>query len=166
MPGVDPYYLTYKSEQVGYHPQVVLAGRRINDSMSQWIAEKLILHLAKLRKQIVGIEVLVLGFTFKENCPDFRNTKVLELVRNLENYGMKVDVVDPYANKNEVLRLHHIILSPEVKKDKKYDAVILAVAHQKFKDLNVCDWLKMLAGSGPFLDLKGIIPRELNPVRI
>ena len=102
--GVDPYYLTYKAEQVGYHPQVVLAGRRINDYMPQWIAEQLVLSLVKNGNNIKASKLLIMGLTFKENCPDFRNSKVFNLIEYLNNYGFIIDVVDPFINEHIELK--------------------------------------------------------------
>ena len=106
--GVDPYYLTHKAEQLGYHPQVVLAGRRINDGMGFWLAEKLVLNLAKRRIELVNARVLILGLSFKENCPDLRNTKVVDLVAGLQRFGMHVDVVDPWINKLDAQSMYNI----------------------------------------------------------
>ena len=164
--GVDPYYLTHKSEELGYHPQVVLAGRRINDGMGSWLAEQVVLGLAHRRLAVVGTRVLVLGLTFKENCPDLRNTKVLDLIQGLERYGMDVEVVDPWVDSAEAQHICGLKVSPAVPADTQYGAVVAAVAHQQFAAIKSEQWRQMVAANGVLLDLKGIIPRELEPLRM
>ena len=138
--GVDPYYLTHKAQQVGYEPQVVLAGRRINDSMGRWVAEKLVLELASKRKPVVGTSVLVLGLSFKEDCPDLRNTKVVDLIRGLECYGMDVDLVDPCVDPDEAYKEYGINVLAEVPSNRCYLAVAVAVAHRQFTRLSINQW--------------------------
>ncbi|MDP4536354.1 Vi polysaccharide biosynthesis UDP-N-acetylglucosamine C-6 dehydrogenase TviB [Alkalimonas collagenimarina] len=131
--GVDPYYLTHKAQSIGYHPEVILAGRRINDGMPKFVVSSLVKTMLKKRIQVQGARVLVLGLTFKENCPDIRNTKVIDVVRELEDYGMLPDVFDPWVAADEAKREYGIELCSELQPT-TYDAVILAVAHQIFKD--------------------------------
>jgi len=164
--GVDPYYLTHKAEELGYHPQVVLAGRRINDGMGRWLAEQLVLGLAKRRLPVVGTRVLVLGLTFKENCPDLRNTKVVDLIEGLQRYGMEVDVVDPWVDPEEAQLEYGLHVSAAFPADETYGAVVAAVAHQQFVQLAAEQWRQLLIHNGVTLDLKGIVPRELEPIRI
>lgn len=164
--GVDPYYLTHKAEELGYHPQVVLAGRRINDGMGRWLSEQLLLGLAQRRLSVVGARVLVLGLTFKENCPDLRNTKVVDLIKGLERYGMDVDVVDPWVDPAEAQREYGLTVSSSIPFAGEYVAVVAAVAHQEFVAINSEQWRQLSISSGVLLDLKGIIPRELAPLRI
>ncbi|MBM5802329.1 MAG: nucleotide sugar dehydrogenase, partial [Cyanobacteria bacterium K_DeepCast_35m_m2_023] len=164
--GVDPYYLTHKAEELGYYPQVVLAGRRINDGMGRWLAEQLLLGLAQRRLSVVGARVLVLGLTFKENCPDLRNTKVVDLIKGLERYGMDVDVVDPWVDPAEAQREYDLTVSSYIPLAGEYVAVVAAVAHQEFVAINSEQWRQLSIPSGVLLDLKGIIPRELEPLRI
>jgi len=164
--GVDPYYLTYKAEELGYYPQVVLAGRRINDGMGRWLAEQVVLGLAQRRLAVVGTRVLVLGLTFKENCPDLRNSKVVDLIRGLERYGMDVDVVDPCVDRAEAQQEYGIKVCSSVPAKGRYKAVVVAVAHQQFVVISPDQWRYLLAPGGVLLDLKGIIPRELQPMRI
>ena len=164
--GVDPYYLTHKAEQIGYHSQVVLAGRRINDGMGRWLAEQLVLGLAKNEQPIVGSNVLVLGLTFKENCPDLRNSKVFDLIAGLERYGTRVDVYDPWADPEEARAQYGICLQSEIKKDKRYVAIVVAVAHNQFTKLEPSQWNEMRVTNGVILDLKGIVARELTPLRL
>lgn len=164
--GVDPYYLTHKAEQLGYHPQVVLAGRRINDGMGLWLAEQLLLGLAEKRLEVVGTRVLVLGLSFKENCPDLRNTKVVDLIRGLERYGMEVDVVDPWVDPKEALKEFGLKVMAAIPADRRYGAVAAAVAHRQFASFSVEQWKQLLMPAGVLLDLKGIVPRQLDPLRL
>ncbi len=164
--GVDPYYLTHKAEEVGYIPQVVLAGRRINDSMGRWIAEQLVLELASKRRHIVGAKVLVLGLTFKENCPDLRNTKVVDVLVALRDYGIEPQVVDPWVNPEEARREHGLEVKPYLPTGQCFDAVLALVPHQQFCQMNKQEWQELLEPDGVILDLKGIAPRELEPLRL
>ena len=163
--GVDPYYLTHKAEQVGYHPQVVLAGRRINDGMGRWLAEQLVLGLAQRRQAVVGTRVLVLGLSFKENCPDLRNTKVVDLIRGLERYGMEVEVVDPWVDAEEARREYGLSVQAAIPQQGRYGAVVAAVAHRQFTEFTADQWRLLLVSNGMLLDLKGIVPRELGALR-
>jgi len=133
--GVDPYYLTHKAEEIGYHPEVILAGRRINDNMGIFVANKVIKFMIKKGKVVKGSKVLVLGMTFKENCPDIRNSRVIDIINELKEYGCKVDIYDPWADKYEVKEEYgvDIISIP----GKGYDAVVAAVAHNEFKKLDL-----------------------------
>ena len=164
--GVDPYYLTHKAEQLGYHPQVVLAGRRINDSMGRWLAEQLVLGLAERRQAVVGTRVLVLGLSFKENCPDLRNTKVVDLIWGLQCYGMEVEVVDPWVDPEEAQREYGLSVRAEIPVGSPYGAVAAAVAHRQFAALSSDAWQNLLTPGGVLLDLKGIVPRELGALRL
>lgn len=158
--GVDPYYLTYKAEQTGYHPQVILAGRRINDSMGKYIAENTVKQLIKADKQIKGAKVLIMGFTFKENVPDTRNTRVIDIVNELKEYGVNVHVADPVANKEEAK--HEYGLSIENLDDvNEVDAIILAVSHNAFKNLSLHDLEKKYRnGSSVLVDVKAFFDRK------
>jgi UDP-N-acetyl-D-galactosamine dehydrogenase len=169
--GVDPYYLTHKAEQLGYHPQVVLAGRRINDSMGEWVAGQLVLELSRRGVVIGGSQVLVLGITFKENCPDLRNSKVFDLINHLQSYGLQPVLVDPWADPAEVQRDHPHL--PPVLTDistllqgQSFAAVVAAVAHHQFVALDVPLWQQLLAPGAVLMDLKGMAPRELEPIRL
>jgi len=164
--GVDPYYLTHKAEQLGYHPQVVLAGRRINDGMGRWLAEQLVLGLAQRRQQVVGARVLVLGLTFKENCPDLRNTKVVDLIRGLECYGMEVEVADPWVDPKEAQREYGLSVMSAIRAEGNYDAVIAAVAHCEFAQLLPEQWRQIVTPTGIILDLKGTVPRSIQALRL
>jgi UDP-N-acetyl-D-galactosamine dehydrogenase len=169
--GVDPYYLTHKAEQLGYHPQVVLAGRRINDGMGEWVAGQLVLELARRGVVIGGSQVLVLGMTFKENCPDLRNSKVFDLINHLQSYGLQPVLVDPWADPAEVQRDHPHL--PPVLTDistllqgQSFAAVVAAVAHHQFVALDAPQWQQLLAPGAVLMDLKGMAPRELEPIRL
>ena len=153
---VDPYYLAYKAENLGYHPEVILSGRRVNDNMSAFIANKMIKMLIKAGKQIKGSKVLILGITFKENCPDIRNSKVADVYDELKEFGLLVDAYDYEANTLEVKQEYGINLVDEIKE--KYDGILLAVAHNKFSMIDIQS-LKKDSESIVF-DLKGFLPRE------
>ena len=159
--GVDPYYLTHKAESLGYHPEVILSGRRINDNMGIYIANSVIKLMAKNELPIHKANVLVLGITFKENCPDIRNSRVVDVIRELQSFGTHVDILDPHADAQEV---HHEYGLPLIKSaDKKYDAVILTVSHHEFKTLN---WEKMTHDKSVVYDVKGFLNRDSVTARL
>ena len=158
--GVDPYYLTYKAEQVGHHSQIILAGRKINDDMGKYVAENTIKQLIKADRQIKGCKVLVMGITFKENCPDIRNSKVIDIVYKLKEYGVNVEVVDPLAEESEVQKKYGIKLS-KLEEVTDVDAIIFAVPHEKFKDITLKDLSKIHRDDKLVLiDIKGIFNRK------
>lgn len=161
--GVDPYYLTYKAEQLGYHSQVILSGRRINDDMGKYAAEYLIKNLIKTDVPIKDAKVAILGFTFKENCPDTRNTRVIDIVQELKEYGIVPIITDPEANPQEAQKEYGIsIVSFEAVKD--MDAVILAVAHDAYKDLTMSEinglYKEGANANKVLMDIKGILNRK------
>ena len=164
--GVDPYYLTHKSQSLGYSPEVVLAGRKINDGMARWVVEQLILEMCRKNISINSASVLVLGFTFKENCPDIRNTKVLEIVNILKKYHVEIDIVDPWVDKDAVKERYDIEIFDKVISGKKYTAVISSVAHKEFIAMSLDEWEALIKEDGILYDLKGFIPRELKTLRI
>jgi len=165
--GVDPYYLTHKAEQLGYHPQVVLAGRRINDGMGEWVVQQLVLEMARRRLPIGGARVLVLGLTFKENCPDLRNTRVIDVIGALANYGIEALVVDPWVDQAEAQAAYDLPVQQQLPSgDGPFAAVIAAVAHRQFAELDLHAWQDLVAPGGVLFDLKGIVPRALQPVRL
>jgi len=153
---VDPYYLAYKAENVGYYPEVILSGRRVNDNMSVFVANKMIKMLINAGKQIKGSKVLVLGVTFKENCPDIRNTKVIDVYNELLDFGLSVDLYDPQADNQEVKEEYGAELIPSI--SEKYDGILLAVSHKEFTKLKLSS-LKKDSNSIVF-DLKGFLPRD------
>ena len=159
---VDPYYLAYKAENLGYHPEVILSGRRVNDNMSTFVTNKMIKMLIKAGKQIMGSKVLILGVTFKENCPDIRNSKVTDVYNELKEFGLDVDAYDYEANSVEVKQEYDIDLIDEIKD--KYDGILLAVAHNKFSTIDI-QLLKKDTESVVF-DLKGFLPRNLVDSRL
>jgi UDP-N-acetyl-D-galactosamine dehydrogenase len=159
--GVDPYYLTHKAEELGYHPQVILAGRRINDNMARYAARSVIRSMLKNGFDVARCTIGVMGITFKENCPDIRNSKIVDLVKELQSWNVKVVVADPWANPKEVESEYGIALGP-IDEQNKVDSLIVAVGHHEFRDLDVqtlksfCRWDKK-----PVLaDLKGLFVRE------
>ena len=158
--GVDPYYLTYKAEMLGYHSRIILAGRRINDDMGRYVAENTVKGLIKSDKAVKNARVAILGFTFKENCPDTRNTRVIDIVRELKEYGIDPVVADPQADADEAKTLYDITFT-EIDQIRDMDAVILAVAHQEFSrfDLNRMD---RFYGDGRkiLMDIKGLLDRQ------
>lgn len=164
--GVDPYYLTHKAEELGYHPQVVLAGRRINDGMGRWVVEQLVLELARRRQLIVGARVLVLGLTFKEDCPDLRNTKVVDVLMALRDYGIDFLLVDPWVDPEEASREYGLEVKSQLPVGSLFGAVLALVPHQQFRQLNKGQWQSLLEPGGVLLDIKGVVPRELAPLRL
>lgn len=158
--GVDPYYLTYKAEMLGYHSQVILAGRRINDSMGKYVAENCVKNLIAADKAVKGAKVAILGFTFKENCPDTRNTKVIDIVKELKEYGINPVISDPEADIAEAKRLYGVEFV-NVGSIKGMDAVILAVAHTKFREYRMDEITRFFGEGGKvLLDIKGILNRK------
>ncbi len=161
--GVDPYYLTYKAEEMGYHSQIILSGRRINDDMGKYVAESTVKNLIKADVSIKNAKVAILGFTFKENCPDTRNTKIIDIYNELKEYGITAVIADPTADADEAKRLYGIEFA-DMQTISDCDAVILAVAHTQFKDLTQADFDKMFkAGSNQekvLIDIKGLLDRK------
>ena len=159
--GVDPYYLTYKAEQLGYHSQIILSGRRINDDMGKYVVESLVKKLISADISVKGAKVAILGFTFKENCPDTRNTRIIDIVNELKEYGITPLIADPEADKDEAKHEYGIeFVDMDTIKD--MDAVVLAVAHEQFKSLSMDDIAKLYNGKNPkvLLDLKGLLNRK------
>jgi UDP-N-acetyl-D-glucosamine/UDP-N-acetyl-D-galactosamine dehydrogenase len=155
--GVDPYYLTYKSQEIGYHPEVILAGRRINDEMGTYISERVVKEMTHKRIHVVDANILVMGLTFKEDCPDIRNTRVVELVQGLEDYHANVDVYDPWADSESALEEYGLEVLSEPEKN-NYDAVIIAVAHECFKDLGLEKIKSFCKSNHVIFDVKYIYP--------
>lgn len=163
--GVDPYYLTHKAQSVGYHPEIILAGRRLNDGMGGYIVSQLVKAMLKKRIHVEGSRVLVMGLTFKENCPDLRNTKVVDIINELQDYGVQVDCYDPWINPQEASHEYGIVPVSELRAD-EYDAVILAVAHKQFIEMGV-EQIRALAKPEHVLyDLKYILPANASDLRL
>jgi UDP-N-acetyl-D-galactosamine dehydrogenase len=157
--GVDPYYLTYKAQQLGYHPQMILAGRRINDNMSLYVASQVIKRMVSRGIQLLESRVLILGLAFKENCPDVRNTKVVDIVNEMTSYGAKVDVCDPWVDADEVKYTYGINLVNEPEKG-AYDVVVVAVAHDEFKEMGA-EGIRSFGKEPSILyDIKYILPPD------
>ena len=163
--GVDPYYLTHKAQALGYQPEVILAGRRINDGMGRYVATEVVKLMIRRGERILGGKVLMLGITFKENCPDIRNSRAVDVVRGLEEFGCEVDLLDPWADPAEVKREYGIAAfrTPEELAGRKYGAIVLTVAHRQFLSMDL----------GPFksehtvvFDVKGVLPRNEVDSRI
>lgn len=163
--GVDPYYLTHKAQAIGYNPEIILAGRRLNDSMGEYVVTQLVKTMIKKRIQVEGAKVLILGLSFKENCPDVRNTKVIDIVHELQEYNIDVDVYDPWVEAKEAKREYDITpISRPV--SNQYDAVILAVAHSEFVDMGV-EHIRSLGKNNHVLyDLKYVFDKEATDIRL
>lgn len=156
--GVDPYYLAQRAQEFGYHPEIILAGRRLNDSMGGYVASEIIKLMVKKDLRIKGAKVLVLGITFKENCPDVRNTRAVDVIKQLMDYGTDVTVYDPWANPAEVEHEYGLSITKNLP-DEKFDAVVLTVAHQKFLEMELRPLLKQ---DGVLYDVKGIIKEAVE----
>jgi UDP-N-acetyl-D-glucosamine/UDP-N-acetyl-D-galactosamine dehydrogenase len=170
--GVDPYYLAQKAQELGYHPEIILAGRRLNDSMGEYVASQVVKLMIKKGIQVNGANVLMLGITFKENCPDVRNTKIVDVIAALKDYGVKVTIYDPWANPAEVMHEYNLICHSELVSEslvsgsipspithhpspnKKFDAIVLGVAHNEFKEI---DFASFLNENGVIYDVKGVL---------
>ena len=161
--GVDPYYLAQKAQEVGYHPEIILAGRRLNDGMGSYIANEVVKLMLKSNLKIREANVLLMGITFKENCPDIRNTRVIDIYRELLEYDIMVDVFDPWADSSEVLKEYGINIISEKEILEKYDSIILAVSHDRFLDF---DFRSKIQRNGVIYDVKGILPRTVSTSRL
>jgi UDP-N-acetyl-D-galactosamine dehydrogenase len=160
---VDPYYLAHKAVQLGYHPQVILSGRRVNDMMPEFIAGKVVKLMIKKGIQIKNANALILGVTFKENCPDIRNTKVVDIYSELKQYGLNVDIYDPWADHEEVKSEYDVETLKKLKHDKKYEVVILAVSHKEFKDLDIA---VLKNEQSVLFDVKAFLERDTVDARL
>lgn len=163
--GVDPYYLTHKAEEIGYHPQVILAGRRINDGMGAYIAGEMVKTMIRRRIQVAGSRVLVLGLTFKENCPDLRNTKVVDVISELREYGVDVDVHDPWADPAEAREEYGLELTDEPENG-LYDGLVLAVAHDKFSEAGGAALRRYGSSDAVLYDIKCVLPSSDSDLRL
>jgi len=155
--GVDPYYLAQKAQEAGYHPEIILAGRRLNDSMGEYVASQVVKLMIKKGIAINGATLLLLGITFKENCPDVRNTKIVDVVKALEDYGINVTIYDPWANPSEVQHEYNITCHSKLASESKFDTVVLGVSHKEFIDLNLAPLLKE---NGVVYDVKGVLKKS------
>ena len=159
--GVDPYYLAQKAQEVGYHPEIILAGRRLNDSMGQHVATEVVKLMMRKDIKVLNSKVLLLGFTFKEDCPDVRNTRVIDIYNELRNFDINVEVYDPWANVQEVKHEYGIEISNSFPNE-NYAAIILAVAHKEFLNLDI----RSLTPNGVIFDVKGILPKNIIDSRL
>ena len=155
--GVDPYYLAQKAEELGYHPEIILAGRRLNDGMGKYVAGEVVKLMVKKDIKVKGSKALILGFTFKEDCPDVRNTKVIDIVRELETYGVEVIIHDPWADEHEVQH-EYGVMSSKIIPSGEFQSVLLAVAHKELKSLNINEIVQL---GGVIYDVKGILAENL-----
>ncbi|WP_371767814.1 Vi polysaccharide biosynthesis UDP-N-acetylglucosamine C-6 dehydrogenase TviB [Massilia sp.] len=163
--GVDPYYLTHKAQAIGYHPEIILAGRRLNDSMGAYVVSQLVKGMLKRRIQVEGAKVLVMGLTFKENCPDLRNTRVVDIVAELKEYNCDVDVYDPWASTAEAQ--HEYGITPvEAPQAGSYDGIILAVAHHQFKDMGAQAIRALGKSDSVIYDLKYVLTADESDMRL
>ncbi len=158
--GVDPYYLTHKAQEVGYHPEMILAGRRLNDDMGRYIASEIVKLMLKKRIHVADANILILGLTFKENCPDLRNTRVVDIIGELESYGANIEVFDPWADQKEAERLYGVTMIENLPVN-HYDGVVLAVAHKEFADLTKDDFTKMCRQLSVVYDVKHSLPADV-----
>jgi len=156
---VDPYYLTHKAQEIGYHPQVILSGRQINDGMGSFIAEQVVKMLTRRRIHVVGANVLILGLAFKENCPDLRNTRVVDIVQELQHYHANVDVYDPWVDAAEAQHEYGIDPVQSLQSD-RYDAIILAVAHEQFKEMGAAAIRELGKAEHVLYDIKSMLPKD------
>ncbi|MCX7561103.1 Vi polysaccharide biosynthesis UDP-N-acetylglucosamine C-6 dehydrogenase TviB [Sulfitobacter sp. F26204] len=163
--GVDPYYLTHKAEAIGYHPQIILAGRRLNDGMGAYVAAQLVKALLKKRIHVQGARVLMMGLTFKENCPDLRNTRVINVITELQDYGIEVDVFDPWVDVAEAEYEYGItpISQPDAN---AYDGIVLAVAHQEFSEMGMAGMRSLGRKDHVLYDLKYVLPVDQSDLRL
>jgi len=155
--GVDPYYLTHKAQELGYKPNLILGARQINNGMSKYIAERTIKEMITHDKKIKSANILVLGLTFKEDCPDIRNSKVFDIIDELNDYGCNVDAYDPWIDVKDVEQTNYTFITDPFKADKKYDAVIIAVGHKTFKELSQSDYTSISTDEPVLIDIKGIV---------
>jgi UDP-N-acetyl-D-galactosamine dehydrogenase len=161
--GVDPYYLAQKAQEVGYHPEIILAGRRLNDSMGRHVATEVVKHMMRKDIKVIDSKVLVLGITFKENCPDIRNTRVTDIINELKAFDMDVDIYDPWASKEEVMHEYNLeIINGGAKPNfADYSAVILAVAHKEFAELPI-----QKSENCVVYDVKGVLDKNKIDARL
>ncbi len=163
--GVDPYYLTHKAESIGLHPEIILAARRLNDRMGEYVATQLIKEMVKQRIQVVGARILILGLSFKENCPDIRNTKIVDMVKALKEYDLDLDIYDPWVDSAEVEGEYGLAPIMELKQG-RYDAIIIAVAHDQFKQMSAPELVSLGKEKHVLYDLKYVLNKEQSDIRL
>ncbi|APW66148.1 Vi polysaccharide biosynthesis protein VipA/TviB [Poseidonibacter parvus] len=158
--GVDPYYLTFKAEELGYKPNLILGARQINNGMGKYIAEKTIKIMIKKGKIIKDSNILIMGLTFKENCPDIRNTKVVDIILELKEYGANIDVYEPWIDEKDKDYYDYNFVENPIKSDKKYEAVVVAVGHDKFREYTQEEFESLINGENVLIDVKNVIPKS------
>lgn len=158
--GVDPYYLTHKAQEVGYHPEMILAGRRLNDDMGRYIASEVVKLMLKKRIHVADANILIMGLTFKENCPDLRNTRITDIIDELETFGANIEVYDPWADKKEAEQLYDVTMIEDLPVN-HYDGVVLAVAHNEFTDFGESNFHKICRQLSVIYDVKHLLPDNL-----
>ena len=163
--GVDPYYLTHKAQSIGYHPEVILAGRRINDNMGSYVVSQLVKAMLHKSIQVKGANVLIMGLTFKENCPDLRNTRVVDIISELAEYNINMDIYDPWVSKDEAKHEYGVDVLTE-KPTAQYDAVIISVAHDEFKSMSVEEYRSLTKSNSVIYDLKYVLDAESSDIRL
>jgi len=163
---VDPYYLTHKAQEIGYHPEVILAGRRTNDGMGAYVAHRVVKLMSQRGLHVVGAKTLVLGLTFKENCPDLRNTRVIDVIHELAGFGMHIDVYDPWASREEAKHEYGLDLSTEPPVEGAYDAVVIAVSHREFAAMGPAAIRALTRPGGVLFDVKGMLPSGTVDARL
>jgi len=163
--GIDPYYLTQKAQDVGYHPEVILAGRRINDNMGFYVAAEVVKRMIQKRIHVTNAHILILGLSFKENCPDIRNTRVIDIIHELQAYGANIDIYDPWVDSEEAQHEYHIDMLPTLPTE-QYDAIVLAVAHQQFCDMDIEQIRTFTKSKAVIYDIKSVWPAEFVDGRL
>ena len=163
--GVDPYYLTHKAQSIGLHPEIILAARRLNDRMGEYVATQLIKEMVKQRIQVVGARILILGLSFKENCPDIRNTKIVDMVQALKEYDLGLDIYDPWVDATEAEYEYGLAPIPKLEFG-QYDAIVIAVAHDQFKQMSVEDFKKLGKEKHVLYDLKYVLDKQQSNIRL
>lgn len=163
--GVDPYYLTHKAQSIGLHPEIILAARRLNDRMGEYVATQLIKEMVKKRIQVVGSKILVMGLSFKENCPDIRNTKIIDMVQALKEYDLDIDIYDPWVDKAEA-QAEYGLEPIDLPEQGQYDAIVIAVAHEQFKSMNRQDYDALAKEKYVLYDLKYVLEQADSDIRL
>ncbi|MPW44401.1 Vi polysaccharide biosynthesis UDP-N-acetylglucosamine C-6 dehydrogenase TviB [Acinetobacter guerrae] len=163
--GVDPYYLTHKAQSIGLHPEIILAARRLNDRMGEYVATQLIKEMVKQRIQVVGSKILIMGLSFKENCPDIRNTKIVDMVKALKEYDLDLDIYDPWVDPQEVEHEYGLAPVADLKSD-NYDAIVIAVAHDQFKSMTIDQFKQLGKEKHVLYDLKYVLDKEHSNIRL
>ena len=164
--GVDPYYLTHKAQSIGLHPEIILAARRLNDRMGEYVATQLIKEMVKQRIQVVGARILVMGLSFKENCPDIRNTKIVDLIEALKEYDLDLDIYDPWVDAAEVEKEYGLRPITSLDANHQYDAIVLALAHDQFRQMSAGDFKELGKAKYVLYDLKYILDKQQSNIRL